>query len=92
MNTVKDTTPFTEAEKKLIAIGLMLEELAQDEGEYITILHPNPDFIGPERIIECMGEWTDWKCHRVDGNNLYECLISAVAKRLAFEETGELPS
>lgn len=59
-------------------IGPLIDELGADEGSYLTICCPNPDFDGPAYMIEVFGYWTDWQKIRIVGDTLLLCLQSAI--------------
>ncbi len=56
-------------------------ELTSDEMDSVQIFHDNPDFFGPEKVIECCGYWTDMKYRRFEGETLIECLEKAVHQK-----------
>jgi len=59
----------------------LIDTLRQHEGDSVTILCDNPEFHGPNNIIVCNGEWTDWKDVRFSGKSVLECLQKAAIER-----------
>lgn len=64
----------------------MIEALAEDEGDSVQVLCPNPDG-PPNYAIEVQGEWTNWNCERFEGNTRLECLSNAVEAMRAKKGT-----
>lgn len=65
------------------AICNAIGELNCDEGNSVTILAANPDFIGEDYAIEVCGEWTEWRDLRFGGRTVLAALESAIAEQTA---------
>lgn len=60
-----------------------IEFLREEEGDSVTINSPNPDFDGgPDHVVECSGDWSDWDIRRFGGNSLLEALELACAEKV----------
>lgn len=63
----------------------LIEMLVEDEGSSLTIMCKNPDFVGPNRIIDVCDHWTEWQAARFEGETLEDALEAA----LTSKESGE---
>lgn len=61
-----------------IRICTAISELTNDEGSTLTLVGSNPDFNGPDQIIECSGDWSNYVDVQFQGESLVECLELAV--------------
>lgn len=68
----------------------LIEMLVADEGAELSIACPNPDFDGPQRIIDVCDQWTDWDNARFEGDTLQEALEAALTSRQAGENRDKL--
>jgi len=66
-----------------LACMTLIEAIRSQEGWCIEIIGDNPDFGGPNCIVEVFGEWKDaagkwlWREERFTGDNLMACLTAA---------------
>ena len=55
----------------------LIAELAQNEGESVTIVHPNADFGGPSYCVTYAYGFDDCECENFYGESYKECLQKA---------------
>lgn len=55
----------------------LISELSQQEGESVTIVHPNPSFDGPSFAITYAYGFDDCECENFYGESYKECLQKA---------------
>lgn len=67
--------------EKCIRICNAIGELTSGEGSILTLVGANPDFNGPEQIIECSGDWNNFEDERFEGDSLVDCLELAVSEK-----------
>ena len=75
----------------LKAIVDAIDELRDHEVSSVTIHHANPEFGGPDQLIEVYGWWTDEGPRRVEGESLIDCLTKALTMKRAAEAAKENP-
>lgn len=68
----------------------IIEMLVADEGAELSIACPNPDFDGPQRIVDVCDQWTDWDTARFEGDTLQDALEAALTSRQAGENREKL--
>lgn len=74
--------------EQCIRICNAIGELTDREVASVTIHHSNPDFYGPNEIIDCSGYWTNGMPVRFEGDTKVEALEKAVAaKRVHDDQT-----
>lgn len=75
--------------KYAVALVQALDELRSVEGWTVSICCDNPDFEGPNCVIDVFGDWvvpgTGWRWNerRFEGESLLSCLEQAVKERNA---------
>ncbi len=68
--------------EKCIRICNAIGVLNSDEGNSVTIVADNADFVGPNSMIYCNGDWTGWDEVTFSGDSVADALEKAVeAKR-----------
>lgn len=67
--------------KILAAINILREH----EGDSVTLYSDNPDFDGPNNIIEASGDWTKWLPVQFGHDTMLQCLEKAVAAKQKHE-------
>lgn len=50
----------------------------------------NPDFVGPNRIIDVCDHWTEWQAARFEGDTLEDALEAALTSKEAGENREKL--
>ena len=66
----------------------LIEQLAEPEGDSVTIVCPNPDFDGgPNRRIIVNGYWTGHRDVYFDGDTLNDALYAALKQRESLNES-----
>lgn len=66
---------MTDAE--IIETHRLIELLVEDEPSQVAIVNPNQDWDGSNRSIGVVGEWTDYKERRFDGDTLLDAVQAA---------------
>lgn len=67
--------------EKCLRICNAIGELVAQELSRVTIINANPDFDGPNQIIEASGQWTGLEIRTFEGDDVAECLEAAVAAK-----------
>ena len=66
----------------------LIEQLAEPEGDSVTIVCPNPNFDGgPNRRIIVNGYWTGHRDVYFDGDTLNDALYAALTQRESLNES-----
>lgn len=74
-----DTKPLNiEALKNAEYILQMIDHLRSEEASSVLIQNDNPDFGGPNCLIECNASWTGFNDEQFTGATLVEALATAV--------------
>jgi hypothetical protein len=60
--------------------------LTQDECSAVTIPNANPDFNGPNCVIDVSGHWTGYRPLRFEGATLLQALEIALARKEMADE------
>lgn len=73
-----------------VCMGL-IRLLRSEQGESVTILCEN-EGDGPSKVVECLGEWTEWKDRRFGANDLLGALkLAAVARQEYLQKKFSTP-
>ena len=64
----------------------LIDRLRAGEANCVTMGADNPDFTGPNSVIDCNGDWTGFEDRRFTGNDLLDCLRKAAAARAEQEK------
>jgi len=62
-----------------------INELTSGEAT-VTVANSNPDFDGPNELLICSGDWTDWANQYFGGDTKIECIEAAVAAKRSWPE------
>lgn len=55
-----------------------IEALRESEGSSLVLINDNPDFGGPECIVEVIGYWTEHQARSFEGSSLADAIHTAV--------------
>ena len=77
-------TPEAEAVKTMDLIN----KLSHNECDQVTIVSPNFEPFGAERVISCNGFWTRLKDRQFEGPDLISCLETAIRVKRSVESKG----
>lgn len=55
----------------------LVEQLREPEGAAVTLCCDNPDFQGPNSVVEIVDDWTDWLPRRFEGETVLVALRNA---------------
>jgi hypothetical protein len=70
-----------------VEIFRLIEILRSQEADSVTINADNADFFGPNSVVECNGDWTNWEDKRFSGDNLLGALEAAAEAKKAAESS-----
>lgn len=71
-----------------LAVMALLNELRAGDGDTVTLCCDNPDFEGPDNVVECCADWTDWKDRRFTGDSLLDALTAAAGAKAKASTEG----
>ena len=68
---------------KVFHFHQMLTDLTKDVCDFVTLHAPNDDISGPNFMVTCGGEWSEYEATFHYGNTMEEALETALEHKLA---------